>query len=246
MRTYVVGDIHGHLDKLQVVHAFIAKDRARVGDSEAPIVHVGDFVDRGPDTRGVLDFLINGLAQGRPWVCLKGNHDRMMAAYLQPDTQRDPLREDLHWLSGNIGGRESLISYGVDASFRRPLADVHEEACAKVPLSHRQFLEDLPKSLQRGEVFFCHAGIRPGVALDAQTEDDLLWIRQEFHASTADHGALIVHGHTPIKQVTHYGNRLNVDTGAAWGHDLSAVVMEGTEVFRVTASGRAPVLPQRF
>ncbi len=242
MRIYAIGDIHGQFEKLRHAHALIAADRERVGDSAAPVVHIGDLCDRGPDTRGVLDFLIAGQQAGAPWVVLKGNHDRMFSLFLQEPAQRDPgLRAELDYLHPRIGGLETLASYGVNISAGRSFADVHAEAREKVPARHRTFLEKLPLSHAPGPVFFCHAGIRPGVALDAQTEDDLLWIRDEFLNSRADHGALIVHGHTPVDRVTHYGNRVNIDTGAGYGQALSAVVIEGGDVWQLTDAGRHTV-----
>lgn len=243
MRSYAIGDIHGHLTHLWQVHDWIAADRAHCRDNEAPVVHVGDFADRGPDVRGVLNYLMLGMRDGRPWICLKGNHDRMMAHFLRFPEERDPLRDDLHWLEDRIGGRPSLASYDVDVSPDRPAAEIHAEARAKVPVAHRNFLEELPSSFRRGNAFFCHAGIRPGVPLDRQAEDDLVWIRKEFHDDTRNHGALIVHGHTPVETVTLHRNRLNLDTGAAYGGPLSAVVIEGDKVFRLTETGRIPLRP---
>ena len=241
MRSYAIGDIHGHRDKLVHAHALIAADRVRCGDRDAPVVHLGDYADRGPDVRGTLDLLIRGVEAGEPWICLKGNHDRMMAHFLRAPEEPDPLRGDLHWLRDIVGGRETLGSYGVDSSPDRPDTDIHHDAHATVPKTHRDFLETLPAFWTHGAVFFCHAGIRPGIALDAQVEDDLVWIRREFHESPADHGALIVHGHTPIGQATHYGNRLNLDTGAGYGKPLSTAVIEGRAAFLLTESGRIPL-----
>lgn len=246
MRFYAIGDIHGHLQRLQTVHDLIEADRRATGDAAAPVVHLGDFADRGPDVRGVLDHLIQGVAAGRPWICLRGNHDRMMAHYLRQPQAPDPLRYDLHWLQDIIGGRETLASYGVDVAFDRPEAAIHAEACAKVPPTHIAFLDGLANFHHAGGVYFCHAGIRPGLPLEAQIEDDLLWIRREFYESRADHGALIVHGHTPVDTVTHYGNRLNMDTKAAYGGPLSVAVIEGDSVFQLTAAGRVPVLPSSW
>lgn len=246
MRFYAIGDIHGHLDKLQAVHALIGADRLVTGDADAPVVHLGDFADRGPDVRGTLDHLIDGIAAGRPWICLRGNHDRMMAHYLRRPEEPDPLRYDLHWLQDIIGGRETLASYGVDVALDRPERDIHDQATALVPPEHRRFLENLPNFHHADGVYFCHAGVRPGVPLTDQSEDDLVWIRREFHDSPDDHGALIVHGHTPVDTVTHYGNRLNLDTGAAYGGPLSAVVIEDGQVAELTASGRAPISPSSW
>ncbi|MBN2907501.1 MAG: serine/threonine protein phosphatase [Rhodobacteraceae bacterium] len=244
MRIYAIGDIHGQLEKLIHVHALIAADRADTGDAEAPVVHLGDYVDRGPDCRGVLEHLAKGLVAGEPWVLLKGNHDRFMQYFLRPGCQPEPARPDLDWLAPPVGGRETLASYGVATGGLRRRAQIHADAVAAVPQTHVALLDGLRPSFQHGGVFFCHAGIRPGIPLDAQSEDDLLWIRGDFHRDLRDHGALIVHGHTPVKEVTHYGNRLNLDTGAGYGGPVSVVVIEGTAVFQLTPTGRRPVRPE--
>lgn len=240
MRAYAIGDIHGHLAELERVHRLIAADRAAVGDTAAPVVHIGDLCDRGPHTPGVIDFLIDGRARGENWVVLKGNHDRMMSWYLQNPPRRDHrLRPELDWLHPRLGGLETLVSYGVDAGLSG--AVLHAEARARVPEAHRVFLAGLRAFFAFGEVFFCHAGVRPGVRLDQQVEDDLIWIRTEFLDSLADHGALVVHGHTPADVVSHYGNRLNIDTGAGYGRPISAVVIEGRDVWLLTEAGRVEV-----
>lgn len=244
MRTYAIGDIHGHLTLLKAAHARIAADMAIHGP--APIVHIGDLVDRGPDNPGVIDYLMQGIAEGQDWIVLLGNHDRMFAGYLRDMNWHDPcLRRDLSYLHPRIGGAETLESYGVKSAADRPLAPVHAEAVAAVPQAHRDFIENLPTSFARGEVFFAHAGIRPGVALDMQTEDDLCWIRDAFLMEPASHGPLIVHGHTAIDAATHYGNRVNLDSGAAYGGPLTAAVIEGREVFVLTEHGREalPITP---
>lgn len=242
MKTYAIGDIHGHLDLLQDVHAWIDADIAKHGP--APVVHIGDLVDRGPDSRGVIEFLMQGVANGKDWIVLKGNHDRMFSYYLQTPPLHDPrLRPDLSWLHPRLGGATTLASYGVRSAADRPLARVHSEALAAVPPEHRLFLETLPTTFLRGEALFCHAGIRPGIAFEHQVEDDLTWIRHDFLDDTRDHGALIVHGHSAIKQPTHYGNRLNIDSSAAYGGPLSAVVIEGRRAFQILGSGRQELLP---
>lgn len=244
MRTYAIGDIHGQLELLKAAHARIADDIARHGP--APIVHIGDLVDRGPDNPGVIDHLMQGIAQGQDWIVLLGNHDRMFTGFLRDLHWHDPrLRRDLSYLHPRIGGAETLASYGVRSAADRPLAPVHAEAVLAVPQAHRDFLESLPASFARGEVFFAHAGIRPGVALDRQSQDDLCWIRDEFLEDRRDHGPLIVHGHTHLARATHYGNRVNLDSGAAYGGPLTAVVLEGREVFVLTDEGRQalPITP---
>lgn len=240
MRTYAIGDIHGHLAQLKTAHARIAADIATHGP--APIVHIGDLVDRGPDNPGVIDYLMQGIAERQDWIVLLGNHDRMFAGFLRDMHWHDPgLRRDMSYLHPRIGGAETLASYGVRNAADRPLAPVHAEAVAAVPQAHRDFIESLPTSFARGEVFFAHAGIRPGVPLDQQTEDDLIWIRDAFLMEPASHGPLIVHGHTAIDAATHYGNRVNLDSGAAYGGPLTAVVIEGRDVHILTDQGRAPL-----
>lgn len=241
MRTYAIGDIHGHLDKLIAAHERIAADRRRTGDVEAPVIHLGDLVDRGPDSRGVIEHLMEGIAAGEPWKVLKGNHDRLMSLFLRDPPQSDQrLRRDLSWISDNLGGTETLFSYGINVYAERDLPAAARQA---VPPQHAAFLESLPTSLARGDVFFAHAGIRPGIPLDVQTEDDLLWIRGEFHADTRDHGALIVHGHTPVDAPSNYGNRVNLDSGAAFGGPLTAAVFEGRDVWVLEDDGRVPLPP---
>lgn len=241
LRSYAIGDVHGHLQKLRAAHALIAADRALTGDTEAPVVHLGDLVDRGPNCRGVLDFLIDGIDASAPWILLKGNHDRFMQYFLRPGGQPEPARPDLDWLSPAVGGRETLVSYGVETGMHPDRAALHAAAVAAVPERHKALLEGLLPCHRRGEVFFCHAGVRPGVALEDQVEDDLIWIRREFLDDLRDHGALIVHGHTPVEVVTHYGNRVNLDTGAGYGGPVSAVAIEGREVFLLTETGRVPL-----
>lgn len=244
MRSYAIGDIHGHLDLLQAAHERIAADRARVDDPLAPVIHIGDLVDRGPSSAGVIDFLMAGIAAGQPWVVLKGNHDRMFTLWLQDPPARDPrLRGDLGYLHPRIGGAATVAAYGVRAPGDRPEAPVHAEARQAVPPDHQEFLSGLPTLYQRGEVLFAHAGIRPGLAAAEQTEDDLIWIRHEFLDDPRDHGPLVVHGHTAIDRATHYGNRLNIDSSAAYGGPLTAVVIEGRDAWELTADGRIPLLP---
>lgn len=244
MRSYAIGDIHGYLDPLRVAHARIKADRAACGDADAPVVHVGDLVDRGPDSAGVIGFLAQGIAAGRPWIVLRGNHDRMMTGFLDDESYRDPgMRAGLAWFDPRIGGAETLASYGVAEAATRPLPEVHDEARRKIPQAHRALLDAAQPWYLRGEVLFVHAGIRPGVDLRDQSEDDLIWIRAPFLDDPRDHGALVVHGHTPVDRATHFGNRVDIDSGVAFGGPLTAVVIEGREVFELTETGRVPLRP---
>lgn len=242
MRTYAIGDIHGHLDLLHHVHDLIAVDMAAHGPGT--IVHVGDLVDRGPDSAGVVGYLAEGIARGEDWVVLKGNHDRMFALFLDdPSAQDAGLDARYTWLHPKLGGGATLGSYGVANAADRPVAPVHAEAVAAVPVAHREFLTSRPTWHQTENAIFVHAGIRPGIAMPDQAETDLVWIRKGFLEVTSPHQALIVHGHTAIDTPTHYGNRVNVDSSAAYGGPLSAIVVEGGSVFHLTRKGRVPVLP---
>ena len=122
-------------------------------------------------------------------------------------------------------------------------AELHAAAGAAVPAENIAFLRGLEPFYVASDVLLVHAGIRPGVPLGEQTEDDLIWIRDEFHYSRADHGHLVIHGHTPVPSVIHYGNRVNIDTGAAYGGPLSAVVVDNGQIWQITAKGRKPVSP---
>jgi serine/threonine protein phosphatase 1 len=241
MRTYAIGDIHGQLGKLQAAHGLIAADGA---GPEDVVVHVGDLVDRGPDSRGVIDWLMAGQADGRPWVVLKGNHDRMFTGFVGNAAHVDAgLRADLSYLHPKIGGGATLASYGMLNAADRPLGPVWAEVQEAVPPAHVAWLSELPIRFARDEALFVHAGIDPDVALEDQVEDRLLWIREPFLSDKRDHGPLIVHGHTVVDRATHYGNRLNIDSGAAYGGPLSAVVIEGRAAWLLTPEGRQPILP---
>ncbi|TNF10754.1 MAG: serine/threonine protein phosphatase [Rhodobacteraceae bacterium] len=239
MRTYAIGDIHGHLAKLRGAHALIAADRAACGDQEASIVHVGDLVDRGPESAGVIDYLMSGQTRGEDWIVLRGNHDRMFLGFLDdPFTEDHLLSSEVSYLNPRVGGEATLESYGIADAFSRPLAEIAPELGA-IPRAHRDWLASQPAYFTRGEAIFVHAGLRPGIPLEDQVEDDLLWIRKPFLTDPRDHGALVVHGHTNIEAATHYGNRLNLDSGAGYGRPLSTVVIEGRDAWLLTPEGRA-------
>ena len=208
---YAIGDIHGQLGMLLTALERIEAD----GGVDAQIIFLGDYVDRGPDSRGVIDTLIQGKAQGRNWITLKGNHDRMFQWFMEDVPRHDPhMLVGYHWFHERLGGVETMASYGITFDDRTRLQDVHAQACPIVPQSHVDFLNALPVTHETDDLLFVHAGIRPGVPIADQTEEDLVWIRQEFHTHTDPHPKLIVHGHTPVDAATHYGNRVNLDTGA--------------------------------
>lgn len=237
---YAVGDVHGQADELARVLALIEQD----GGLEASVVFLGDYADRGPDSRGVLDQLTRGAAEGRNWTFLLGNHDRMFSMFLEDPPQEDPhMMVELYWLHPRLGGDTTLASYGVEVTGTRRVKDVHADALAAIPQSHVAFMRELVLTYETPTHFFCHAGIRPGVPLAEQNAEDLVWIRQEFHRFTGPHPKVIVHGHTPIEAATHYGNRVNLDTGAGYGRPLTACVFDTDGCYLLTDHGRQPLIP---
>jgi len=239
-KIYAIGDIHGQHTELLRVLSLIATD----GGQDAEVVFIGDYTDRGPASAAVLGTLIAGVAAGKNWHCLKGNHDRMFSWFMQDYPLHDAhLPVYLYWLHERLGGDTTIASYGVKMTATDRQAAVHTLAKAAVPQSHIDFLEGLALSHQTDDMFFAHAGIQPGVPLDQQTEHDLLWIRKEFHDDARDHGKLVVHGHTPVDEATHYGNRVNIDAGAGYGKPLAAVVFEGRACWVLTDQGRVPLAP---
>jgi serine/threonine protein phosphatase 1 len=171
---------------------------------------------------------------------LLGNHDLALLRWLETGPAPDP-RDPPHvrYLGDGMGGRETLASYDLDPT--GPPDEVHAEARAKIPADHRAFLEARPRHFTAGDCLFVHAGIRPHVPLDAQDPEDLVWIRDDFLDSPVNHGPLVVHGHTVHERVEHHGNRLAIDTGAAYGGPLSAVAIEGRAAFLLAEHGRVPV-----
>lgn len=225
LRLYVVGDIHGRLDLLTQLMTKIDEDRGSA-PAATQMVFLGDYVDRGLYSRQVLDYLIARAAGENPSpIFLAGNHEQVMRTLL-----RDPHKHDLldDWL--HFGGRETLLSYGVMPSvLAGPRDKVMDLARAKVPPAHVDFLEKLQVSAVFGDYFFAHAGVRPGLDLAAQTEQDLLWIRYDFLNNTKPYGKIIVHGHTISPEVEFRPNRIGIDTGAYATGCLTALALEGTK-----------------
>lgn len=236
---YAIGDIHGHLNPLKVLHERIEHDRAHHDTHFANVVHLGDLIDRGPASAGVVDWLIKGQQADLRWIVLQGNHDQMLVDFLDnPGFENPRISSGYTWLHPKLGGLTTLESYGVDIAASRDTLDLWRDAVAAVPASHRDFLRNLPRYHREPGLFFAHAGIRPGVALEDQDPEDLIWIRRSFLNFEGKHPALIVHGHTPMQKPTRYHNRINLDGGAGYGRSMVAVVIEGDEVFRLTAKGR--------
>ena len=237
---YAIGDIHGQLGMLETALARIEAD----GGPNARVVFLGDYVDRGPDSRAVIDRILNGQTAGRDWIALMGNHDRMFSMFVEDYPRNDArLLVGYHWLHEKLGGIETLASYGVPVEDGDRIFQVHDRARAAVPQAHIDFLRNLVPYHLEDELLFVHAGIRPGTPLAEQSEDDLIWIRQEFLNDTRDHPWLVVHGHTPAKQAEHCGNRVNLDAGAGYGKPLACAVFEGRDCWQLTQAGRVPLRP---
>ena len=221
VRVYAVGDIHGEAGMLDKLLARIEGDLAdNPHDGEVIEVFLGDYVDRGPDVPGVIERLRRPSRRKR--VCLLGNHEDAMIAALADGSRMAP------WLS--YGAAATLCAYGVDAARHRhdPRA-LQPMVLAVLPPEHRLFLDRLQTTHRIGPVLFVHAGIRPGVALDAQERVDLIWIRDEFLHHREPLPVHVVHGHTPAARPEATADRTNVDTGAVYGGPLTAAVIEGRQ-----------------
>ena len=238
--TYAIGDIHGQKTMLEDALARIEAD----GGSDAQIVFLGDLVDRGPDSAGVIDLLQKGVAEGRNWTVLRGNHDRMFSYFMEDVPRPDPqVLLGMDWFTDRIGGRTTLASYGIETDDASRYYQVHPEARGAIPEAHVAFMAGLPAYHRVGELLFVHAGIRPGIALEDQSEDDLCWIRHDFLDHRGAHPWLVVHGHTPQKAPVHEGNRVNLDSGAGYGRPITAAVFEGREVCILENKGRRALRP---
>ncbi|HVY19355.1 MAG TPA: metallophosphoesterase [Bauldia sp.] len=228
MRLYAIGDIHGCADKLALLHERIAADLAARPTPDHRIIHIGDYGDRGADTAGVVARLA-GMTDDARIVFLRGNHDQKWLDFLA-----DGDLNGAAFLS--FGGKATARSYGV-GNRTRNYADLSAALAAAMPPEHRAFLDTTRTSVRFGDYFFTHAGVRPGVPLDAQTDEDLMWIREEFLLDTRDFGVVVVHGHTVTPSMTPeiHANRIAIDTGAVFGGPLTCVVLEGTGVRFIAA-----------
>ena len=223
-RVYAVGDLHGCADLLVRMHYHIRADAAGSTAKRKVVVYVGDYVDRGPDSRQVIEALVSTPLEGFEQVTLCGNHDAWMLQFLDDESIGMP------WLFN--GGGATLLSYGIGLAGGTPrsrLAQAQEELRANLPAGHRGFLQKLQTMHREGDYLFVHAGIRPGIPLAEQTEEDLLWIREGFLDSDADHGMVVVHGHTIAPEPEVLPNRIGIDTGAFATGRLTCLVLEGTE-----------------
>jgi serine/threonine protein phosphatase 1 len=233
VRIYAVGDIHGRLDLLNELLARIGDDRSSRPAIRPVCIFLGDYVDRGPSSRETIDRLIEH-AEVNESVFLKGNHEQIAISCLRDRGLFE------RWM--RLGGLETLMSYGItlaalsdDKQIVRLQAAFHEA----LPQSHFRFFRDLQNSFACGDYFFAHAGVKPDIPLSRQKESDLLWIRQEFLSSRVDFGKIIIHGHTPVRDIEVEPNRINIDTGAFATGRLTCLVIDEASLSVIDTSGYA-------
>ena len=224
-RVYAVGDIHGQLELLRRLRDMISEDAMVDRRARNVVVYLGDYIDRGPDSREVVDLFLNEPLDGFEEIHLKGNHEDYMVQFLDnPDVGEN-------WYLN--GGDTTLISYGVDRTSitagQDRFAAMSDGLKRKLPVEHLAFLRALAMYHVEGDYLFVHAGIRPGRPIEAQTGQDLMWIRDEFLSSDADHGCCVVHGHSIKPEPDMRHNRIGIDTGAFYSGRLTGLVLDGAE-----------------
>jgi serine/threonine protein phosphatase 1 len=221
VRIYAISDIHGCADLLQQMFTVIDRDLARIGSNRAIHVFLGDYIDRGPESSQTIDLLID---RGRRHesIFLKGNHEAFLFDVLKDPSQLQSWKQ--------YGGLQTLTSYGLRPSISPDAAEQAElirQLALTIPLHQRRFFNSLRLRFVCGDFFFVHAGVKPGVPLAKQQEQDMLWIREEFLASNEHFGKYIVHGHTPVREPDIRPNRANIDTGAYATGNLTLLTIQG-------------------
>lgn len=230
--VYAIGDIHGRADLLTAMMTMIRSDIETRRVRRPVIVFLGDYIDRGPQSSNVIDQLI-AIEQSDAMEShfLMGNHEEVFLRVLKGDKELFG-----NWL--RFGGRECLASYGLDGDAMAKLGPMEIVTRMKeaIPRRHRQFLAELADTVRVGDYLFVHAGLRPNLALEAQSQQDLRWIRSPFlEDDAADHGYLVVHGHSMRSEVDRRANRIGIDTGAYHSGRLTGLVLDGvTQTFLQT------------
>jgi serine/threonine protein phosphatase 1 len=230
LRIYAVGDIHGRLDLLNELLARIDADIALRPTLRPVYVFLGDYIDRGPSSRETIDRLVEHRETNES-VFLRGNHELIAIKCLSDRSLFD------QWL--RLGGLETLVSYGVSPEVLadgKQISEIQSTFHSALPQTHFRFFRDLQSSFVCGDFFFAHAGAKPNVELSQQKENDLLWIRGEFLSSNCDFGKIIVHGHTPTREIEVEPNRINIDTGAFATGRLTCLVLEGDSLSVIDTS----------
>lgn len=222
-RVYAIGDIHGRRDLLDTLIDQIDADNDARGPAQTTLVCLGDLADRGPDSRGVIERLMQ-LDGARSCVFLAGNHEELLIDVWDGKRQ-------IAATFNRAGGRETLMSYGVSGETYDAwdLGEVTEATGRMIPEDHIAFLRRFKNWHRIGDYLFVHAGIRPGVDIEDQELADLRWIRGDFIRSEVDHGVMVIHGHTITSDIDERPNRIGIDTGAFASGVLTAIGLEGGE-----------------
>jgi Calcineurin-like phosphoesterase len=225
--VYAIGDIHGRLDLLDALLERIWADAPKDGNT---LVFVGDYIDRGPASKDVVERLIGLERPGWQIIKLRGNHEQFLLEYLGNPEVFSAWR--------GFGAAETLLSYGVrPPMFSGESARAHAEFTAQLPRAHQAFFNTLPYAHTIGDYFFVHAGVRPAIALDRQSPEDMMWIREEFLLCDDRLDKVIVHGHTPGQSPVLRHNRIGVDTGAYATGCLTAAKLAGESCTFISTNG---------
>lgn len=223
-RIYAIGDIHGRRDLLDDLLTRIDADDAERGPAQTQIIFLGDLVDRGSDSRGVVERMIQLSEASDNVRLLKGNHEELLIRVYEGDKRATSL---FH----RVGGRETMLSYGMsEADYDAvDLSELAELIPNHVPIAHIDFLKGFDDWIEAGDYLFVHAGVRPGLSIDEQETSDLRWIRREFTEHKGEFSHMVIHGHTITEGVDEQRNRIGIDTGAFATGKLTAIGIEGSE-----------------
>lgn len=211
-KIFAIGDVHGCIAKVKDLISIIGMNADR-----DTLLFVGDYIDRGPDSKGVIDFILELRRKIGNVVCLSGNHEQMFLDYY-----RNNAGKELYLMNG---GESTIISYG--------RAGMKDGRNMNIPESHREFFTTLRTCYETDDYFFVHAGVKPGIPLEKQDPEDMLWIRHEFTDSDADFGKTVVFGHTPLNEPLVKKNKIGIDTGAVYGGQLTCVELPALKIYQV-------------
>lgn len=220
-RLYAVGDVHGRADLLEELLARIDTDHATRPPSRKCVIFLGDLIDRGSASRSVIERVLCLTSSSPDYICLAGNHEQLLLKVWDGERGAVPM---FH----RAGGRATMLSYGVcpETYDLWNFDELQRGVRHYIPQEHIDFIRHLPLSYRDGDYLFVHAGVRPGVALDAQRAEDLCWIREDFTSSDVDHQVMVIHGHSIQSDVVVRHNRIGIDTGAYKSGCLTAIAIE--------------------
>lgn len=230
-RVYAIGDIHGRLDLLENLHYSILEDAQSASGLKKVLIHLGDYIDRGPDSFGVVDSLAQFFPQGFEVINLKGNHEDFLLRFLGEKKGPSPLLDV--WRDN--GCLETFLSYGIDIRDSKDRAPdeeadfIRQQFTKAIPDSHIKFFNSLKLRQTIGDYLFVHAGINPANPIQQQKKNDLIWIRDRFLNHPGPFDKVVVHGHTISKSPELFDHRIGIDTGAYYSNHLTCLVLEGKD-----------------